>query len=230
MIDKILQHTINRFRTLFLKKIDKTVHFTGKRYISYGKHTMISQNSWLNVNERGGERIILGDYDFIGRNNFFTSGKLIEFGDFVITSVNCCFIGANHKYDTPLNPYMFEPTESSAIIQVGDNCFIGANVTLMGNVSIGHGCLLGVNTFIRNMTIPPFSVVVGHEKPRIIKRYSFITNSWKKIEDWNNEDEKAILPETEYKKMLFEGVTKKFNGKIPLPLKAIGKSNGNLYS
>lgn len=211
-----------------LRLIDKSVHFTGKKYISLGKHTMISQNSWLNVNERGEKRIILGDYNFIGRNNFFTSGKLIEFRDFVITSVNCSFIGANHKYESPLNSYMFEPTESTSIIHIGDNCFIGANVTLMGNVTIGRGSLIGVNTFIRNMDIPPFSVVVGSEKPRIIKRYSFITNTWKKLEDWNESDESAIPSETEYKTMLYENVTAKYGNKIPLPLKAVGKSNGDL--
>lgn len=225
MIIKIL----NKIRNLSLYKIDKTVHFTGKKYTVLGKNTMISQNTWLNVNERGGKRIILGEYNFIGRNNFFTSGKLIEFGDFVITSVNCCFIGANHKYESPLNPYMFEPTESSAIIHIGDNCFIGANVTIMGNVTVGRGSLIGVNTFIRNMEIPPFSVVVGHDKPKIIKRYSFISNSWKKIEDWNEVDEQAIPSEENFKTMLFKNITTKYGNKISLPLKAVGKSNGDLF-
>ena len=227
MFIKRLVKKLNSLKRLSF--VDKSVHFTGKKYIVFGKHTMISQNSWLNVNERGGKRIILGDYDFIGRNNFFTSGKLIEFGDFVITSVNCSFIGANHKYDSPLKPYIFEPTESTSVIHVGDNCFIGANVTLMGNVTIGHGCLIGVNTFIRNMDIPPFSVVVGSEKPRIIKRYSFIINTWKKLEDWNESDEAALPSEVEYKTMLYRNVTMKYGNKLPLPLKAVGKSNGDLF-
>ena len=220
---------LNKICNFRLRKIDKTVHITGKKYVVIGKHTMISQNSWLNVNERGDKRIILGDYDFIGRNNFFTSGKLIEFGDFVITSVNCNFIGANHNYESPYHPYMFESTNSNQSIKVEDNCFIGANVTLMGNVYIGRGSLIGVNTFIRNMDIPPFSVVVGITEPRIIKRFSFITNSWKKIEDWNNDDEKSIPTKAQYNEMLYTGMIEKYGNKIPLPLKAIGKSNGDLY-
>lgn len=224
-----INRLVRKIKTLKkLRLIDKSVHFTGKKYIFVGKNTMISQNTWLNVNERGGKRIILGNYNFIGRNNFFTSGKLIEFGDFVITSVNCSFIGANHKYDSPLNPYMFESTESTSIIHIGDNSFIGANVTLMGSVSIGHGCLIGVNTFIRNMSIPPFSVVVGSENPRIIKRYSFITNTWKKLEDWNVLDESAIPSEAEYKAMINKNMAEKYENKLSLPLKAVGKSNGDL--
>lgn len=217
-------------KVFFSKKIDKTVHFTGKKYISYGKHTMISQNTWLNVNVREGKkRIVLGDYNFIGRNNFFTSGELIEFGDLVITSVNCSFIGSQHKYESPYNAYLFATTDCSNTIKIGPNCFIGANVTIMGNVSIGMGSLIGVNTFIRNMNIPPFSVVVGSEKARIIKRYSFVTNEWKKIENWNEADEKAIPTEENYLKKVYTELREKYPQGIPLPLKAVGKSNGDLY-
>ena len=226
MIRKIFKFINNHKR---LNKIDKSVHFTGKKYISYGLHTMISQNTWLNVNERGGHRIVLGDYNFIGRNNFFTSGNLIEFGDFVMTSVNCSFIGANHKYDNPMEPYLFEPAISEQVIKVGDNCFIGANVTLMGNVSIGYGSLIGVNSFVRNMEIPPFSIVVGCEKPKILKRFSFTDNTWKKIEDWNENDEKSIPSAEEYKEKLFSRLYEKYGKNIPLPLMAVGKSNGDLY-
>lgn len=210
-------------------RIDKTVHFTGKKYIQYGKHTMISQNSWLNVNERGGKRIVLGDYDFIGRNNFFSSGKLIEFGDFVITSVNCCFIGANHTYDDPVCPYMLAPASSNSVIKVEDNCFIGANVTLMGDVTIGRGSLVGANTLLRNFDVPPFSVVIGSEKAKVIKRFSFVAKRWKKFDEWTNQDELSIPSPSEYKQKILDAVTKKFGGRIPLPLKAIGKTNGDLY-
>lgn len=222
---------VNRINSIVpLRKIDKSVHFTGRAYISYGKHTMISQNTWLNVNERDeGKRIILGDYIFIGRNNFFTAGKLIEFGDFVITSVNCSFIGSQHNYESPNEAYLFAPTDCSNTIKIGPNCFIGANVTVIGDVSIGMGSLIGVNTFIRNMDIPPFSVVVGTDKARVIKRYSFVTNKWKKIDEWNEDDEKAIPTEEKYLNTVYNELKKKYPHGIPLPLKAVGKSNGDLF-
>lgn len=229
IISEIINCLKESLKSSRLKYIDKSAHFTGKKYIELGKHTMISQNTWLNVNERGGKRIVLGDYNFIGRNNFFTSGKLIEFGDFVITSVNCSFIGANHAYEDPRKPYMFSAAKSDQIIKIGDNCFIGANVTLMGDVDIGRGSLIGVNSFVRNMVVPPFSIVVGHEKPRIIKRFSFADHTWKKIEDWSAEDENAIPSCKEYKEMLKSTMVNVGCKKNDLPLKAIGKTNGDLY-
>jgi len=229
-MNMMIRKIINKLATPFLRKIDKSVHITGKRCVEIGKHTMISQNTWLNVNERGDKkRIILGDYNFIGRNNFFSSGEVIEFGDFVITSVNCCFIGSQHKYESPYDAYLFSATECKDTIKIGPNCFIGANVTIMGNVSVGMGSLIGVNTFVRNMEIPPFSVVVGTENAKVIKRFSFKDNFWKKIADWTEEDEDSIPSEEEYLKKVYENVKGKWPNKIPLPLKAVGNSNGDLY-
>jgi acetyltransferase-like isoleucine patch superfamily enzyme len=206
-----------------MKNIDKTVHFTGKKYIMIGKNTLISQNTWLNVNKRDNKiRINIGDYCFIGRNNFFTSGELIEFADFVITSVNCCFLGASHDYSNPLKPYYFTSAASSDIIKIGMNVFVSANVTILGNVSIGKGAIIGANSFINNESFPDFSLVVGNPA-KIIKRFSFIDNKWKNINLWNEQDENSIINDDEYKNILAKY-------KIPnnLPLKAIGKSNGDL--
>ena len=118
---------------------------------------------------------------------------------------------------------------SDTVTKIGDNCFIGANVTLMGNVTVGRGSLIGVNTFIRNMNIPPFSVVVGSENPRIIKRFSFVNNEWKEIETWTEDDENAILSEKLYRELLYKSLQEKFTNTVPLPLKAVGKSNGDLF-
>jgi acetyltransferase-like isoleucine patch superfamily enzyme len=210
---------------LLYRKIDKTVHFTGKKYISIGKNTLISQNTWLNVNKRYREKhIVIGDYCFIGRNNFFTSGDKIVFEDYVITSVNCCFIGADHAIENPCIPYYFAETRCDKSISIGFNVFIGANVALIGDVNIGHGSLIGANTLIKNKTYPPFSLIFGNPGI-VIKRYSFVDNNWKKIDLWNANDEESIVPIDEYKKIIN---IKKYS--YNLPYKAIGKSNGNLFN
>jgi len=208
---------------LFYKKIDSTVHFTGKKYIKIGKNTLISQNTWLNVNKRCREKhIIIGDYCFIGRNNFFTSGDLLVLEDYVITSVNCCFIGADHDIQNPCIPYYFAETRCDKNISIGCNVFLGANVTIIGNVCIGYGSLVGANSLIKDKECPPFSMIVGNPS-KIIKRFSFVENIWKKIDLWNSDDEKSIPSIEKYKKLLLE------NNNNILPYKAIGKSNGDLF-
>ncbi|WP_010254914.1 acyltransferase [Treponema primitia] len=223
---KIKLHAIkNRiFHLIPLRRIDSTVHFTGKKYISIGRNTLISQNTWLNVNQRYKEKhIVIGDYCFIGRNNFFTSGELIQFDDYVITSVNCCFIGASHDYSNPLIPYYFAQTTNAKTIEVGFNVFIGANTTVIGNVMIEYGSVIGANTLIKDGEYPPFSLLVGNPG-KVVKRYSFKDKVWKKIDNWNHDDEMSIVKIKEYKKSILE---QKFER--GLPLKAIGKSNGNLF-
>jgi acetyltransferase-like isoleucine patch superfamily enzyme len=218
---RIIKIFLNR---LLLKNIDSTVHFTGKKYIKIGNNTLISQNTWLNVNKRSRDKhIIIGDYCFIGRNNFFTSGEIINFENYVITSVNCCFIGADHDIGNPSIPYYFAETRCDRTINVGFNVFIGANTTLIGNVFIGHGSVIGANTFIKNCEFPPFSIIVGNPG-HIIKRFSFIENCWKKVDSWTNDDEKSIIPLNKYRDIIM-----KKNYEDNIPYKAIGKTNGNLY-
>ncbi|GHV91886.1 hypothetical protein AGMMS50268_23890 [Spirochaetia bacterium] len=178
----------------------------------------------MNVNKRYKEKhIIIGDYCFIGRNNFFTAGDLIQFDDYVITSVNCCFLGAHHELGNPFVPYYFATTTCSKTIRVGFNVFIGANVTIIGDVGIEYGSVIGANTLIVDKKYPPFSLIIGNPG-KVIKRYSFEEKKWKNIALWNEDDEKAMLSKERYKDTVLSlHLTKN------LPLKAVGKSNGNLY-
>ena len=45
-------------------------------------------------------------------------------------------------------------------VVIGDNCWIGASVIIMPNVSIGEFCVIAANSFV-NRSFPPYSVVGG---------------------------------------------------------------------
>ena len=208
---------------LFYRRIEKTVHFTGRKYITISKTALISQNTWLNVNSRDtSPKISIGNYCYIGRNNFFTSGKKISIDDYSITSVNCNFLGSEHDYSNPMIPYYFAPTSNEKEIIIETNVFVGANVSIIGNVCIGYGSVIGANSVIVNADIPPFSLVVGNPG-HVIKRFSFPSNEWKSIESWSKADESAIIDSGTYKSKLNIGK------KTRLPYKSIGKSNGDMW-
>ena len=182
MISELINKFKKSIKSHFSQKllfVDSSVHCTGKNYMRFGQNVMISQNTWLNVNERGEDRIILGNNVFIGRNNFFTSGAKIDLGDYTITSVNCSFIGSQHDFQSPLIPYLFSKTECRCVIKIECNCFIGANVTIIGNTHIGFGSIIGANSFLIDADIPPCSVIVGNIQYKILKRYSFCEAKWK---------------------------------------------------
>lgn len=45
-------------------------------------------------------------------------------------------------------------------VTIGDDCWIGGNVTILPGVNIGEGCTIGAGSVVTR-DIPPFSVAVG---------------------------------------------------------------------
>ena len=66
------------------------------------------------------------------------------------------------------------------------------NVTIMHNVTIGDGAVIGANTLLRE-DVPPYAVVVGN--PQKIVKYRFsrdVVESIMKIKWWDWPDEKIL--------------------------------------
>lgn len=201
--------------------IHSSVHLLGKANIRVGRNTCVSQGSWLNINHRlkGKIAIEIGNNCFIGKNNFFTSGDMISIGDYTLTSIDCKFIGSTHKIDDPETPYLLTGTTDTDQITIGVNCFIGAGVTVLGNVKIGHGSVIGANSLVLH-DIPPFSIAMGNPA-KITKQYSFIHKAWLPISEVLSENE--MPSELEYLNQL----KNKFP-QLDMPWIAAGKSMGDL--
>ena len=203
--------------------IHPSAHMTGVKYINIGINTCIGEDTWLNVNNRmkGKYSIKIGDNCFIGRRNFFTSGKNITIGDYALTAIDCKFICANHVSENPLLPYIASGVSYSDSIYVGTNCFFGAGVTVIGNISIGHGSVLGANALITK-DIPPFSIVIGNPA-RVLRRYSFSKQKWI---DANQIQDKDLLDNPDEETYL--KILKETHPKIAMPLPAAGSNFGNI--
>lgn len=203
--------------------IHPSVHLLGQSYTSIGSNSCISEGSWLNVNHRNGDKksIEIGSNCFIGKNNFFTSGDRISIGDFTLTAIGCKFVGSSHLIEDPCIPYLLSGTTSSDVIEIGVNCFLGADSTVLGNVKIGHGSVIAANSFVLK-DIPPFSLAAGNPA-KVIKRYSFSRKIWLPISEISNQDEYEMPSETDYKNELAGRYSH-----IEMPWIAAGRSMGNL--
>lgn len=203
--------------------IHPSVHMTGSGNVFVGSYSSIGEDTWLNVNRRmkGKIEISIGENCFIGRRNFFTSGSEIRIGDYCLTAVECKFICANHVYSDPSLPYIASGLTYNSSILVGVNCFFGAGSVVIGNITVGHGSVIGAGAFV-NIDVPPFSLVVGNPG-RIIKRYSFSKQAWIRIDELVSDDLVDNPDEQTYLKVL----RRKFP-KIPMPLAAAGSSFGNI--
>lgn len=155
-----------------------SVKVTGWRNLELGNNVVISAGTWLNINNRikNTKTLTIKANSFIGRDNFFTVGNSICIREYCLTASECAFIGSSHVIDDPLKPYLTTGTDLKNSIYVGANCFFGYRSSVIGNVKIGHGCIIGACTMVLG-DIPPFSMVVGNPA-RIIKHYSFEQNAW----------------------------------------------------
>ena len=198
--------------------IDKSVHIIGLKNIRIGSNNIISDDTWLNVNDRtdGKIGIEIGNNCYIGKRNFFNSSAKITLKDYFMSGINCSLLGSDHLIDEPLKPYIHTGTTNDTSIYIGTNVWFGANVTVIGDVKIGHGSIIGANSLVLK-DIPPFSIAVGNPA-KVIKRYNFENKKWTtEFENLTN-----FMSEDQYKVEL-----KQYDGNS-LPLLASGKNFGDL--
>jgi acetyltransferase-like isoleucine patch superfamily enzyme len=215
-LGKLKRETFDKLRikvnAFFLKRqntgknscVDRSVQVLGWENVRIGNNSIISEDSWININHRNSESIglIIGDRCFIGRRNFFSTGSLIEIGAYCLTGPNCNFLGADHIYTSPLVPYITSGVTEGGAIEIGANCWLGANVTVLKDVKIGYGSIIGAGTLV-NKDIPPLSIVVGNPG-RIIKRFNMDQQAWVSVKEYSDDHDRNLMSETEYLAILNE--------------------------
>jgi acetyltransferase-like isoleucine patch superfamily enzyme len=202
--------------------IDPSVQVIGWKAVKIGSHSVIGEDTWINVNHRDAGRIAvdIGDYCQVGRRNFFTSGDLIKLGDYCLIGVDCQFLGAGHVYASPFIPYVFAEVSTGGTIEIGPNCWLGSGVTVLKGVKIGFGSIIGAATLVTH-DIPPLSIAIGNPC-KVIRRYDIIAERWMDAREYG--DRGLMLPsEEEYLETL-----KRNCPSLQLPLHASSKLFGDL--
>ncbi len=109
---------------------------------------------------------------------FCDYGDNIELGDNVYMNFNCVildaakvkigsntFIGPSAQIYTPIHPMNVEARnkgiETTSPILIGENCWLGGNVTILPGVTIGNNCVIGAGSVVVK-DIPDNSVAVGN--------------------------------------------------------------------
>jgi acetyltransferase-like isoleucine patch superfamily enzyme len=203
--------------------IHPTVQIIGASNVSIGDNTCISEFTWINANHRIKDEIevCFGKNCFIGRRNFFSSGQRIEIGPYTLTTIECKFICSTHIADNPLVPYIAAGTTYNHSIKVGANCFFGVGATVLGNVTIGCGSIIGTGSIVTR-DIPPFSIAIGNPA-KVIKMYSFSRSIWIDIDSIREDDLVSNPDEQKYIQLLSANYKD-----ISMPIIAAGSNLGNL--
>jgi len=202
--------------------VDPTVHCLGMKNVSIGNHCSVGQDTLINVNHReSGVALSIGDFCYIARRNFFSTGRKIVLGDYVLTGLNNAFLGSGHVISDPTRPFILTPTTDDGTLEVQENCWLGSLVTISGNLTIGYGSVVGANSLVLK-SVPPFSLSLGSPS-KVIKRYSFLRKQWVDVEEFTSDDEGSLPSRESYREML-----KQNSGPIKMPHIANSIQWGNL--
>ena len=105
-----------------------------------------------------------GSGTFVNHGCYFMDGGTIHIGENVFIGPFCGFYTASH----PIN-YIDrnKGLERAMPIIIGDNCWFGANVSVMQGVTIGEGCVIAAGSVVTK-DIPENCLVAG--VPAVIKK------------------------------------------------------------
>ncbi|KTF19690.1 hypothetical protein ATS76_00735 [Pseudoalteromonas sp. 10-33] len=151
-----------------------------KREMKIGRRVLISLDSVLEGNNLINDdcRIIstkIQRYSYVSPQSIIVNSKI---GKYCSIGPGCKIGLGNHPLtDFSTSPYIYNNTlfkkrrdEDFLPVTVGNDCWIGANVLILGGIKIGNGVIIGAGSIVTR-DIPDFAIVVG--APAKIIRYRF---------------------------------------------------------
>lgn len=151
---------------------------SGVKNIYLGNDVSIGILSWIGTNDsliknpslKIGNRVHIGAYAMI-----IAAGK-INIGNNVLMSERVTIVDHIHDYRDVSKAVIDQPIVSKGKIIIEDDCFIGVNSVIMGEVHIGKHAIVGANAVVTG-NVPPFTVVAG-APAKLIKKYDFKEKKW----------------------------------------------------
>lgn len=99
------------------------------------------------------QNIEIGKYCSFGHNNNFWAFDVITIGPYVQTAFGLTLVAGSHDTRD------FAPIGEQKIVLEGEN-WIGANVTIIGGVTIGRGSIIAAGAVVTE-NIPPYCIAGG---------------------------------------------------------------------
>lgn len=164
-------------------QVDGTLRLRLPEYIHCGEKSAIGEGSRLYCwdSYRGTKladspRITIGSGVRATRNLTIQCARSVTIGDNVLIASDVFIVDYNHGM-SPLTPsYLDNPLELSEGVTIEEGAWIGNNVVILPNVTIGKKSIIGAGSVVTK-PIPPFCIAAGNPA-RIIKRFDFDRNEW----------------------------------------------------
>ncbi|MBP9134891.1 MAG: acyltransferase [Saprospiraceae bacterium] len=138
------------------------INALSKNGITAGDNVTIAKYAVLSctgVIANKGIGIVIGNNSAIGAQSFLGGQGGIKIGNDVIMGPQVKIFSENHNYS---QTYILirKQGESRKGVTIGDNCWIGAGVTILDGVSIANGCVIAAGSVVTK-SIPENAIVAG---------------------------------------------------------------------
>lgn len=111
-------------------------------------------------------RVKLGDYSGIGINAKI-KGKC-TIGKYVMMGPDCTIYTRNHNFSDVTKPMCEQGYAEEKEVIIGDDVWIGGNVTILPGVKIGSHSIIGACSVVTK-DVPEYAIVAGN--PATVKKY-----------------------------------------------------------
>ena len=119
----------------------------------------------------------MGDHSHLNYSAHVIASKKIIIGKDCNIAPYVYIADNTHSYKNIDLPIKSSPIQQLRPVSIGDGTWIGTHAAIIG-CSIGKHCVIGANSVVTK-DIPDYCVAVGIPA-KIIKRYDFSTQSWRK--------------------------------------------------
>lgn len=135
------------------------------RYRAWGVH----MTSYLATGSVLHPSLIMGPYGYVGPRAEIPAG--VSMGKYVMIGPDLLITGNDHVFDRPGTAVIFSGRPPAKTTQIGDDVWIGARVTLMRGIRIGHAAAIAAGAVVTR-DVPPYSIVGGVPAREIRRRFS----------------------------------------------------------
>lgn len=114
----------------------------------------------------GNGKLSVGDHCFFNINSSITCSDNISIGDFCKFGNNLVIVDHDHNFRAHGEFSEEEPEFLSSPIKIGNNVWVGANVSILRGTVIGDNCVIGAGATVKG-TFTEGSIIIPDTKNRM---------------------------------------------------------------
>tara|TARA_R110000803_G_scaffold97325_5_gene165486 strand:- start:1385 stop:2014 length:630 start_codon:yes stop_codon:yes gene_type:complete len=152
-------------------------NFTTGRYCRLEAYAECSNEKVLKI----GQNCQLNDsVHIVARKNVVIGNNVLIASRVFISDLNHGNYSGEGEHSSPCSIVAERPLFDSPVV-IGDNTWIGENVSILPGVSLGKNCIVGANALV-NKSFPDNSIIGGNPAV-LIKSFDYSSNCWVNIKE-----------------------------------------------